>query len=278
MSFVGSQISYSLCPEKNTSQRWDNVRFSRIEKCSLIVCVCAQSLHPRAFLDCELPGGRQVLWLFECPLWLLHSGSPVYWRSFVQFVKETTDTFTKFKSVSYLTPRWKVCQVSSNSPKLAKPFLSVRTLYSSLLVHLKRGIIKAVFFFWSITFLLYMLMIAHHTGNYFKVNLFLKIVFVVDSFAATFFSHLTTSTSYSRWLKCLLSSHHMTNCGQPPTSSGQSERSPAFWKLTSQTLGLFSLNWTNPLCWKPSHVWEKGIRFWDITSFEGSTEGKNDYF
>lgn len=137
---------------------------------------------------------------------------------------------------------------------------------------------QSSFFFWSITFLLYMLMIAHHTGNYFKVNLFLKIVFVVDSFAATFFSHLTTSTSYSRWLKCLLSSHHMTNCGQPPTSSGQSERSPAFWKLTSQTLGLFSLNWTNPLCWKPSHVWEKGIRFWDITSFEGSTEGKNDYF
>lgn len=31
-------------------------------------CLRAQSLLPRAFLDCELPGGRQILGLFECPL------------------------------------------------------------------------------------------------------------------------------------------------------------------------------------------------------------------
>lgn len=112
-------------------------------------CLRAQSLHPRVFLDCELPRerGRQVLQLFGAYCFHIQSVSPTDWGSLVQLVTRTTVKFTKFKCFLLNTEGKSLS--SSDSPKLIKTVLSLNTSTFSFLFILrkkKKNDVKEIFY------------------------------------------------------------------------------------------------------------------------------------
>lgn len=63
----------------------------------------------------------------------------------LNLLNEQMCKFTRFKSVSYFTPKWKNFQVVSSSQSQQKPFLGLSTVWSFLPVQQKRSIIRTVY-------------------------------------------------------------------------------------------------------------------------------------